>query len=172
MIEYLIVCEFFETQKGFNSLNLNILLYIVNHYNSIMEEYIMDETEAVVEPETETVAKTESKGNDNIMAAVAYLLAPIAGIILYLIEKDKPDKRRFVMFHAVQSSILGIALLVICIILLVINIIPILGTIISLLGFLVLAPGALIILIFMMYKSYSGEEYHLPVIGDYTEKYI
>ena len=116
--------------------------------------------------------ETTTKSDDNIMGIIAYLLIPIAGIILYLIEKDKPDKRRFVMFHAVQSSILGIALFVIFVILTVINVIPILGTIISLLGFLVLGPAALIIVIFMMYKAYSGEEYHLPVIGDYAENYI
>ena len=116
--------------------------------------------------------ETTTKSDDNLMGIIAYLLTPISGIVLYLIEKDKPDKRRFVMFHAVQSSILGIGLLVFLFLLSIINIIPILGTIISLLGFFVLIPGMFIILIFMMYKSYLGEEYHLPVIGDYAEKYI
>jgi uncharacterized membrane protein len=133
-----------------------------------MEEYFMDETETIVEAETvteaetvaetatetETVAKTESKENDNIMAALAYLLLFVSGIIIYLIEKDKPDKSRYVMFHAVQAIILGVVLSII-------SIVPFIGQLV-----------VFITLVVMMYKAYTGEEYHLPVIGDYAEKYI
>jgi len=124
----------------------------------------MDETETatedetVAEPETvtetETVAKTGSKENDNIMAALAYLLGFVSGVIIYLIEKDKPDKSRYVMFHAVQAIILGVVLSIILIV-------PFIGQLV-----------VFITLIVMMYKAYTGEEYHLPVIGDYAEKYI
>ena len=124
----------------------------------------MDETETIVEAETvvetetatetETVAKTGSKDNDNIMAAVAYLLGFVTGIIIYLIEKDKPDKSRYVMFHAVQAIILGVVWFIIMFV-------PIIGQLVFFITW-----------IFMMYKAYSGEEYHLPVIGDYAEKYI
>jgi uncharacterized membrane protein len=129
-----------------------------------MEEYFMDETESVVETETtaeaetvvetKTAIKTESKGNDNIMAAVAYLLGFVSGIIIYLIEKDKPDRSRYVMFHAVQAIILGVVWFIIAFI-------PIIGQLVIFISWVV-----------MMYKAYSGEEYHLPVIGDYAEKYI
>jgi uncharacterized membrane protein len=141
-----------------------------------MEEYFMDETETVVETETaaeaetvvetetaaeaetvvetKTAIKTESKGNDNIMAAVAYLLGFVSGIIIYLIEKDKPDRSRYVMFHAVQAIILGVVWFIIAFI-------PIIGQLVIFISWVV-----------MMYKAYSGEEYHLPVIGDYAEKYI
>ena len=128
----------------------------------------MDETETVVEAETvteaetvaetatetETVAKTELKENDNIMAALAYLLLFVSGIIIYLIEKDKPDKSRYVMFHAVQAIILGVVLSII-------SIVPFIGQLV-----------VFITLVVMMYKAYTGEEYHLPVIGDYAEKYV
>jgi len=117
-----------------------------------MEEYLMDETETVVE--AETVAKTESKENDNIIAAVAYLLGFVSGIIIYLIEKDKPDKRRYVMFHAVQAIILGLVWFIIAFV-------PIIGWLVIFITWVI-----------MLYKAYSGEEYHLPVIGDYAEKYI
>ncbi len=146
------VCEFFETQKAFNSLNYNAILYIINHYNSIMEDNFMDENETVVE--TEIVAKTESKDNDNIMAALAYLLGSISGIIIYLIEKDKPDKSRFVMFHAVQAIILGLVWFIL-------SYVPVIGQLVIFITW-----------VLMMYKAYSGEEYHLPVIGEYAEKYI
>ena len=124
----------------------------------------MDETETVVEPETvaeaetatetETVAKTGSKENDNIMAALAYLLGFVSGVIIYLIEKDKPDKSRFVMFHAVQAIILGVVWFIF-------SFVPVIGQLVIFITW-----------VLMIYKAYSGEEYHLPVIGDYAEKYI
>jgi len=118
----------------------------------------MDENETATEDETvaetETVAKTELKENDNIMAALAYLLLFVSGIIIYLIEKDKPDKSRYVMFHAVQAIILGVVLSII-------SIVPFIGQLV-----------VFITLVVMMYKAYTGEEYHLPVIGEYAEKYI
>ncbi len=124
----------------------------------------MDETETVVETETvaetatetetETVAKTESKENDNIMAALAYLLGFVSGIIIYLIEKDKPDKSRYVMFHAVQAIILGAVWFIIAFV-------PVIGQLVVFITWVI-----------MLYKAYTGEEYHLPVIGDYAEKYI
>jgi uncharacterized membrane protein len=116
--------------------------------------------------------ETETKSDDNLMAVIAYLFCPITGLIIYLMEKDKPDKRRFVMFHAVQSIILGIVFVAIYFFLGIINIIPIIGNIISLIGFLIVPLAGLVVWIFMLYKAYSGEEYHLPVIGDYTEQYI
>ena len=112
----------------------------------------MDENETVVE--TEIVGKTGLKENDNIMAALAYLLGFVSGIIIYLIEKDKPDKSRFVMFHAVQAIILGLVWFII-------SFVPIIGQLV-----------VFITWVFMMYKAYTKEEYHLPVIGDYAEKYI
>jgi len=129
-----------------------------------MEEYFMDETE--------TVAKTGLKENDNIMAALAYVLTFISGAVIYLIEKDKPDKSHFVMFHAMQSIVLGVALIIVwiplTIILAIISFLPVIGALITML----IQLGVLILLLFLIYKAYSGEEYHLPVIGDYAEKYI
>ena len=112
----------------------------------------MDENETVVK--TEIVAKTGLKENDNIMAALAYFLGFVSGIIIYLIEKDKPGKSRFVMFHAVQAIILGLVWFII-------SYVPIIGQLV-----------VFITWVFMMYKAYTGEEYHLPVIGDYADKYI
>lgn len=130
----------------------------------------MDEKETVVE--TETVAKTGLKENDNTMAALAYVLTFISGAVIYLIEKDKPDKSHFVMFHAMQSIVFGVALIIVwiplTIILSIISFLPVIGTLITMLIQLCL----LILWVFLIYKAYSEEEYHLPVIGDYADKYI
>ncbi|MCL7412570.1 MAG: DUF4870 domain-containing protein [ANME-2 cluster archaeon] len=116
--------------------------------------------------------KTASVSNDNLMGAVAYVLGLVSGLIIYLIEKDKPDKSRFVMFHAMQSIVLSIALIVISIILSIIALIPVVGWIIAILAGLIYPLLVFIIWIFMIYKAYSGEEYHLPIIGEYAEKYM
>lgn len=122
--------------------------------------------------ENESETKTASVNNDNLMGAVAYVLGLVSGLIIYLIEKDKPDKSRFVMFHAMQSIILSIALIVISIILSIIALIPVIGWIIALLAGLIYPLLVFVIWIFLIYKAYSGEEYHLPIIGEYAEKYM
>ncbi|MCD4844075.1 MAG: DUF4870 domain-containing protein [Methanosarcinales archaeon] len=112
--------------------------------------------------------ETETKSDDNLIAALAYVFTIITGIIIYLMEKDKPDKRRFVMFHAVQAIMLGVAMIALSIIVTIIAMIPIIGWLIAFL----FPFAALAVWIFMIYKAYSGEEYHLPIIGDYAEQYI
>lgn len=114
----------------------------------------MNESETETKSETETEMKTESANNDNVMAAVAYVFGFVSGIIIYLIEKDKPDKSKYVMFHAVQATILGIVWFVIAFV-------PLIGQLIILISWVV-----------MIYKAYSGEEYHIPVIGEYADKYV
>ncbi len=118
----------------------------------------MDETETATEAvtvvETGTTTKTVPRQNENIMAAVAYLLGFVSGIIIYLIEMDKHDKSRYVMFHAVQAIMLGVVWFFI-------SFVPIIGQLVIFISWVI-----------MMYKAYTGEEYHLPVIGDFAEKYI
>ncbi len=112
----------------------------------------MNESETEVKNENETTSKPVN--NDNIMAAVAYVFGFVSGIIIYLIEKDKPDKSKYVMFHAVQATILGFVWIVILLI-------PFIGQLIFIISWVV-----------MIYKAYSGEEYHIPVIGEYADKYV
>jgi len=88
------------------------------------------------------------------MGAVAYLLGPITGIILLVVEK----KNSFVRFHAMQSTIVFGALFVIN---LGLGFIPLLGW----LAGLVLSMAAFILWIVLMWKAFSGEEYELPYVG-------
>ncbi|MEK6957680.1 MAG: DUF4870 domain-containing protein [archaeon] len=105
-----------------------------------------------------TTAKTSIGLEENVAGAVAYLLGPITGIALLLMEKDN----KFIRFHAMQSTILFIGVIVLNIILTI----TIIGWI--LLPFVGL--GALVLWILMMYKAYSKEKYKLPIIGDMAEK--
>lgn len=99
--------------------------------------------------------------NQNLMAALTYLLGFITGIAFLMIEKDNS----YVRFHAMQSTITfgGIFLLGI-----VLGFIPIIGLI---LGGLI-GPVSLILWIVLMYKAYSGERFKLPYIGEMAEKQI
>jgi uncharacterized membrane protein len=116
------------------------------------------------------------KSDDNLMAALAYLLSFVTGIVIYLLNKDKGNK--FVLFHAMQAIIYGVAVFALFIGLgivgMVMAFIPWIGWMIGLLmipvwGILVL--GNLGLWIFLMYKAYSGEKFKIPMIGNMAEKY-
>lgn len=89
--------------------------------------------------------------NQNLKAALAYLLGFITGVYLLLTEKDD----NFVRFHAMQSTLVfGI--------LFILNFVPIIN-------FFTL-PAGVILWILLMYKAYSGEKYKLPYIGDLADQ--
>lgn len=104
-------------------------------------------------------------GNEKLMGALAYLLGPITGIVLLLIEK----KNSFVRFHAMQSTVLFGAFFLFNIVL---GIIPVLGWIIALIISPILAIASFILWLFLMWKAYSGEKYKLPFFGDLAEKQL
>jgi uncharacterized membrane protein len=123
----------------------------------------------------DSATKTTAKGSeDNIMAALAYFLAPLTSIIFYVLYKEKGNK--FVLFHAVQSGLYGVALWVVSFGWMIISMIV---TMVSggILGLCMLPVSLLIFAVFvcswvfLMYKAYSGEKYKLPVLGDMAEKY-
>lgn len=102
-----------------------------------------------------------AKGNENLLAASSYLLWWITGIIILLVEKEN----KFVRFHAMQSTILFGGVSVIGIFL---SLIPILGWLIGVLMYFV----AFILWIVLMWKSFQGEMYKVPYVGDLAEKQL
>lgn len=107
----------------------------------------------------------QSASNEKLMGAVAYLLGPITGIVLLLIEK----KNNFVRFHAMQSTVVFGAFLLFNIVL---GIIPILGWVIALIISPILAIASFVLWLLLMWKAYSGEKYKLPYFGDLAEKQL
>lgn len=104
-------------------------------------------------------AKTEKKGTGlpkNTAAALSYVLGWLTGIVFLLIEKDS-----FVRFHAMQSVITFGALTVIAIV-------PVVGWVLSP---LVMILGFVLWLV-LIFKAYQGEEFKLPVIGDFAKKQL
>jgi uncharacterized membrane protein len=116
------------------------------------------------------------KSDDNIFAAVAYLVSFISGAVIYIMYKDKGNK--FVLFHAMQSIIAGIAIMAVFMVMgiggTIMAFIPGIGWLIGLLMlplWLVLCLGSFALWVFCMYKAFTGEKFLIPVIGKMAEKY-
>jgi uncharacterized membrane protein len=103
--------------------------------------------------------KTSSGLDANVAAALSYLVGFVTGIIFLLAEKDN----KFVRFHAMQSTLFFIGIVIVDALLQVV--IPILGFLIVI--FLLIPLSALVWLL-MMYKAYQGEEYKLPLVGQWA----
>lgn len=92
----------------------------------------------------------------NTAAALSYVLGPLTGIVFLLIEKDP-----FVRFHAMQSLVTFGALIILAMF-------PFIG--------LVLWPLLMIVgftlWLVLIFKAYQGEEFMLPVIGQFAKKQL
>ena len=99
--------------------------------------------------------------NENVAAALSYILGPFSGIAVLVMEREN----KFVRFHALQSTLWFLFIMVVGWILAIFSNIPILGILINPL----LGIGGLIAVIsalFLMFKAYSNETFKLPIIGD------
>jgi uncharacterized membrane protein len=99
--------------------------------------------------------KTSTGLEANVAAALSYLVGFVTGIIFLLIEKEN----KFVRFHAMQSTLLFIGIVLVNI---VVNMIPFLG---FLIGVVVIIPGSAILWLLLLFKAYQGEEFKLPLVG-------
>lgn len=90
--------------------------------------------------------------DQNSKAALTYLLGFITGIYFLLNEKENG----FVRFHAMQSTLVFSALFIL-------NFVPVIN-------FFTL-PLGVILWILLLYKSYSGEKYKLPYVGDLADQF-
>lgn len=98
--------------------------------------------------------------DENVASAACYVLTWLTGIIFLLMEKDNKTVR----FHAMQSILTFLPLTIICVI---IGMIPFIG-IISLLIWLVMVILWLVLII----KTFQGEKFMVPVVGEMAEKQI
>jgi uncharacterized membrane protein len=108
----------------------------------------------------ETGKNTTSGFDENVAAALAYGLGWITGIIFLVTE----PANKFVRFHAMQSTIVFLALSVLTFVL---QVIPFLGMLIAV--FFVIPLSAVLWLV-LMFKAYQGERFKLPVVGDMAEQ--
>ena len=105
--------------------------------------------------------KEESEENENLMAALSYLIFFISGITFLILEK----RNQFIRFHAMQSTI---AFGLLFIVIIVFSFIPFIGWVIN----SILWAAGVIVWIVAMLKAFSGEYYKLPYIGDLAEQQL
>lgn len=104
-------------------------------------------------------AETSATGlPKNTAAALSYVLGPITGVVFYLIEKDP-----FVRFHAMQSTVVFLALFILQwvfgITLILLPLVPL----ISILGF--------VLWLLLIYKAWQGEKFEVPILGKYAKQF-
>ena len=98
---------------------------------------------------TDQFGTANASSDDKLWAALSYVFSPLVPIILLLME----DKKRipYLKFHAVQSLVVGIALIII-------------GTITC--GF-----GTILwlVMLYWAYKAYQGEMFNIPAVTDFIK---
>ena len=104
--------------------------------------------------------KTASGLDQNVAAALSYALGWITGVLFLLTE----PANTFVRFHAMQSTIVFVALSLICVLL---QIVPLLGMLIAV---VVVIPLSAVLWLLLMFKAYQGERFKLPFAGDMAEE--
>ena len=107
------------------------------------------------------LGKTSTGLQANVAGLLTYALGWITGLVFVLLEKEN----RFVRFHAIQSIALSVVLIVAA---MVGSVLPGIGPVLAVLVNL----GGLVIWIICMVKSYQGQEFKLPVIGDFAAKQV
>jgi uncharacterized membrane protein len=109
--------------------------------------------------------KTSMNLDENVAGALCYVLGWVTGIIFYIIEKEN----KFIRFHAMQSIIVFLPLMIIIgIVQGILLFIPFIGWAISgLIGLL-----TFILWIVLMFKAYNGEKWKVPIVGDIAENQI
>ena len=109
--------------------------------------------------ENKDLGKSTTGMQPNLAALLSYVVGIITGVIFFLIEKEN----KFVRFHAMQSILtFGFFLVANA----VLAFIPVIGwSLMPILGIV-----QLIVWIVLMVKSYQGETFKLPIVGDIAEK--
>ena len=131
-------------------------------------------------PPVQTAPAKSSTGLDeNVAALLSYIAGWVSGLIFFLIEKDS----RLVRFHAMQSLLLNVLVIVIGIVIWVVTvvlwlvstqisgIISALVSLVATLAWVVFCIGVLIAVIMCLVKAYQNQYFKLPIIGNFAEKF-
>jgi uncharacterized membrane protein len=120
-------------------------------------------------PSPSNTPSTSGGLTPNLAGALSYLLGPVTGIIFLVLERTN----NFVRFHAMQSTVLGVAWIILSIALSVLSgIVPVIGWIFGLLISIVLGIGGFILWLLLMWNAYQGKEWELPVVGPFARKQL
>lgn len=101
----------------------------------------------------------------NVAGFLTYVLGFLSGLFFFLIEKDN----KFVRFHAIQSMIIFGAIYLLHIVIRFVFCGPSMAILLKTFTAL-LNIASLIIWIILLIKSYEGEKFKLPKIGNFALK--
>jgi uncharacterized membrane protein len=129
-------------------------------------------------PQPYKTGKTQVLGLDyNIAGMLCYIPFGFIAAIIFL--ATEPKESRFVRFHAIQSLLLTVSIVVLSTVLNVLgqimSNIPVIGWVFSLAlipVYLLISFGGLALMIVMIIKAYQNQMWRIPVIGSYTEKLL
>jgi len=113
------------------------------------------------------MADEEIKSEDKLFSAISY---PIPLVALFIIFTDKKNVH-FCRYHAWQALFLGLALLAISLAASILSFIPGVNCLVAILGS-VLGLAWFVASILFAVKAYNGEYLVIPVISDFSKKYI
>lgn len=114
-------------------------------------------------------AATTSMGIDPKLAGLlAYLLGVVSGLIIFLVEKQHQEVR----YHAAQSIIVSVALIVVNIALSIVAAIPVIGWVVTLIALPLVGLGALILWIYLLVQGYQLNHVRLPWAGNLAEQWV
>ncbi|MBN2598893.1 MAG: hypothetical protein JXA75_00010 [Candidatus Thermoplasmatota archaeon] len=103
------------------------------------------------------MTKTSLGLEENVEAALCYLLIWISGLFFYFVE----EKNKYIRFHAMQSILLFLPLMIFA---------WIFWFVFAILGWLIWGIVFVLWLVLMV-KAYQMVKFKLPIIGDLAEKY-
>jgi len=98
---------------------------------------------------------------ENLAAALSYLFGAFSGVVVLILEREN----MFVRFHALQSILWFLPLMILAAVLNFFSNIRFIGWLFSPFSWL---AWVIIILsgLFMMFKAYTGTTFKLPVVGN------
>ena len=110
-----------------------------------------------MENKKEKNPKTMLDLDENIEGALCYVFGFVSGVVFLLLEKEN----KFVRFHAMQSVMVFLGIIII-------TAIPLVGWLMS----IFIIPLGIALWLILIYKAYQGEKFKLPVVGDFAEKQL
>jgi uncharacterized membrane protein len=109
---------------------------------------------------------------DNVAAALCYLLGVLTGVLFLVLEPY--SRNRNIRFHAFQSIFCWIAIMALSIALQIVThsflLIPFAGWIMSASIWSAFGLGVFVLWLLLMYKAYNNERWVLPFVGPLAEK--
>jgi uncharacterized membrane protein len=98
----------------------------------------------------------------NLLGLLAYLFGIVSGVLILVLEK----RHREVRFHAAQSIVVSIAVIILSLISGLLVFVPGLGAVVG----AVVWIGSLVLWIYLLIQGYRLNHVELPVLGDLAVK--